>query len=208
VWRCSPCCNVCCRTRAFAEIEAQTDVILIAFGSEVAQEAPNPHRPTSWADAVLLFLNHGDFRSLGWRFVLYSPQNESKPNPQSDPQSLSSCTTSAYFSQSGSHRFESSSAHHIFKGLRATAKKPVPQIFHNSLDHLRGDSHLPEKRPLSGPRLVAVALGVYVQRCLDARMPQYALHRFRLDLRLIHQPVPQQCHQRVQTRGAVLSLRA
>ena len=46
VRRSSPRFNVCCRTRAFAEIEAQTDVILIAFGSEVTQEAPNPHRPT------------------------------------------------------------------------------------------------------------------------------------------------------------------
>ena len=57
---------------------------------------------------------------------------------------------------------------------------------------------------MSCPRFVAIALGVYVQGCLNARMPQYALHRFRLDFRLIHQPVTEAMAHVMQTKSAAV----
>jgi hypothetical protein len=107
-------------------------------------------------------------------------------------QSPQSCKLLKYlplpYSHGGSHRFESCSAHHFFNGLRATAKKPVPQIFHNSLDHLRGDSHLPEKRALSRPCLLPVALGVQVERGLNTAVAKQALDCLWLGFALVHQP--------------------
>jgi hypothetical protein len=88
-------------------------------------------------------------------------------------------------SHGGSHRFESYSAHHIFNGLRATAKKPFPQIFHNSLDHLRGDSHLPEKRALSRPCLLPSQPALQID---DWELPQeFCLHTGSIPYRLLQE---------------------
>ena len=64
-----------------------------------------------------------------------------------------------------------------------------PTGIERSLDHLRRESHFLEERPLRGPCFIAVPLRVEIERRLDARMTQDALHRLGLDLRLVDKKV-------------------
>ena len=68
----------------------------------------------------------------------------------------------------------------FFRVYEEQQKSPVTQIFHNSLDYLRGKAHLRKKCALSRPRFVGVALGVKVERRLDAAVAEQARDPLRL----------------------------
>ena len=62
---------------------------------------------------------------------------------------------------------------------------------------------------LRGPCFVAVFLRVEIERRLNSRMTQDALHCLRLDLRLVHQPVAERVTQVVKSEPlALLNLHA
>jgi hypothetical protein len=80
----------------------------------------------------------------------------------------------------------------------------VPQIpthnwAHTSLHHLRRHSQRPKIFPLRRPCFIAVVLRIQVERRLNLRVTQDALHSFGFDFRLVHQPVAKRVKQVVKS---------
>jgi len=78
--------------------------------------------------------------------------------------------------------------------LKLTDIPPRP-----SLDCLPVESHRVKELVLSRDHLVEVFVRIEIERGLNARMTQDALHSFRVLLRLVHQPVRQPVSKVVQT---------
>src|SRR5664279_3229506 len=80
-------------------------------------------------------------------------------------------------------------------------KIPIHNPIHNSLDCLRFHSQGCQELTLRRPCFVTVLLRIKIQRRLNLRVAEDSLHRFRLYLCLVHQPITERVPKVMQTEA-------